>query len=157
METQVADQTNRQRRFKINKKLLLQLSVGGGVVFWLTTIVTSLLPIAAEYRAAFSNWSMQTVWVGSVFMGIIIGCCISYLLLRFSDKFRVRSPILKSVILSTIVLIIAIGLIDVPMYLREPSASLYFFLIGVIFNTIRFLLLGVAVGYLYKRLNSVKV
>ena len=142
---------------KINKKLLLKLTIGGGLVFWLTTIATSLLPIAAEYRAAFSDWSIQTVWVCSLFMGIIIGCCISYFLLRFSDKLRVKRPVLKSVILSSIALLIAICLIDVPVILQEPRASLYFFLIGVIFNAIRFLFLGIAVGYLYKRLYSVNV
>jgi hypothetical protein len=144
-------------RDKINKKLLLKLTIGGGVVFWLTTIATSLLPIAAEYRAAFSNWSVQTVWVGSLFMGVIIGCCISYLLLRFFEKIRVKSPVLKSVILSSIALLIAISLIDVPMILQEPGASLYFFLIGVLFNTVRFLFLGITVGYLYRRMHSVNV
>lgn len=153
METQTTENRKQQMRFKISKKLLLQLSIGGGVVFWLTTIATSLLPIAAEYRAAFSNWSIQTVWVCSLFMGIILGCCVSYLLLRFSDKIRVKSPVLKSVILSSIALLIAIGLIDVPMIFQVPRASLYFLLIGIIFNTIRFLFLGIAVGYLYKRLN----
>lgn len=157
MENQAIDQSKRQKQFKINKKLLFKLTIGGGVVFWLTTIVTSLLPIAEEYRAAFSNWSIQTVWVCSLFMGIFIGCCVSFLLLRFFDKIRVKSPVLKSVIFSFIALIIAISLIDIPMILQEPGASLYFFLIGVLFNTVRFLFLGIAVGCLYKKLYSVKV
>ena len=38
----------------LSKKLFI-LTIGGGVVFWVTTIAISLLPIAAEYRAAFSN------------------------------------------------------------------------------------------------------
>jgi hypothetical protein len=152
METRVTDQIKRQKRFKINKKLLLKLTIGGGVVFWLTTIATSLLPIAADYRAAFSNWSIQTVWVASLFMGIIIGCCVSYLLLRFFEKIPAKGPILKSVILSFIALAIAVILIDVPMILQEPSAPLYYFLIGVMFNAVRFLFLGFSIGYLYKRL-----
>ncbi len=28
------------------------LAIGGGVAFWVTTVATSLLPIAADYRAA---------------------------------------------------------------------------------------------------------
>jgi hypothetical protein len=34
---------------------LSKLTIGGGVVFWVTTIAISLLPIAAEYRSAFSK------------------------------------------------------------------------------------------------------
>ena len=57
-------------------KKLFKLTIGGGLVFWATTIATSLLPIAAEYRAAYSNWSIQTVWVFSLPMGMIIGYCV---------------------------------------------------------------------------------
>ena len=47
----------------ILSKKVFKLTIAGGLVFWATTIATSLLPIAAEYRAAYSNWSIQTVWV----------------------------------------------------------------------------------------------
>lgn len=151
MDTRATDQSKRQKRVRINRKLLLKLTIGGGVVFWLTSIATSLLPIAAEYRAAFSNWSIQTVWIGSLLMGMIIGSCTSYLLLRFFEKIPGKDPILKSMILIFIALVIAIFLIDVPMILQEPNASLYYFFIGVIFNAVRFLFLGFGIGYLYKR------
>ena len=75
--------------------MLFKLTVGGGVVFWATTFVTSLLPIAAEYRAAFSNWSIQTVWVASLFVGLIVGGIVSYYLLRFMDKNPSENPIIK--------------------------------------------------------------
>lgn len=142
------EQSKPQNRFKINKKLFI-LTVAGGAVFWVTSIVTSLLPIAAEYRAAFSNWSMQTVWIGSLPMGIIIGFCISFFLVRFFEKIPAKSPILKSVILSIIALVIAICLIDVPMILNGLGTPFYYFLIGVMFNTVRFLFLGFSIGYLY--------
>lgn len=151
MKPRATDQSKRQKSFKLCKKLY-KLTIGGGVVFWVTTIATSLLPIAAEYRAAFSNWSIQTVWVGSLLMGMIIGCCVSYSLLRFFEKIPAKGPILKSVILSFIALVIAIILVDIPMILHESGASLYYFLIGVMFNTVRFLFLGLGIGYLYKRL-----
>jgi hypothetical protein len=133
--------------------MLFKLTIGGGVVFWASTFVTSLLPIAADYRAAFSNWSIQTVWVASLFIGLIIGCCVSYFLLRFMDKNPTRNPILKSVQLSSVALVIAIILIDVPQSFHGQSNVLYYFLIGVMFNVVRFLLLGLAIGYLFKRLN----
>ena len=113
-----------------------------------------LLPLAAEYRAAFSNWSIRTVWIDSLPVGMIIGCCVSYALLRFFEKIPTRDPILKSVILSFIALVIATILIDVPRSFLLPGSddSLYYFLIGVTFNAARFLFLGLVIGYLYKRL-----
>ena len=150
METRASDRSKRQTN-EFYKKLF-KLTIGGGVVFWVTTILTSLLPIAAEYRAAFSNWSIQTVWVDSLFVGLIIGCFVSYFLLRFFDKIPTKNPILKSVILSFVALVIATILIDVPRSFHGPSDALYYFLIGVMFNLPRFLFLGIVIGYLYKRL-----
>ena len=136
----------------ILSKKLFKLTVGGGLVFWATTIATSLLPIAVEYRAAYSNWSMQTVWVTSLLMGMIIGFCVSDFLLRYFDKIPSKNPILKSVMISSIALIIAVIVIDVPQSffgMRDSFDALYYFLIGVLFNIARFLLLGIVIGYLY--------
>jgi len=136
----------------IPSKKLFKLTIAGGLVFWTTTIATSLLPIAAEYRAAYSNWSIQTVWITSLFMGMIIGYGVSYFLLRYFDKIPSKNPILKSMILSFIALIIAVILIDVPQSffgMRNSFDALYYFLIGVMFNAARFLFLGTVIGYLY--------
>lgn len=103
----------------IPSKKLFELTIGGGLVFWATTIATSLLPIAAEYRAAYSNWSIQTVWVASLPMGMIIGYCVSYFLLRYFFG------------------------------MSNSFDALHYFLIGVMFNVARFLLLGIVIGYLY--------
>jgi len=138
----------------ILSKKLFMLAIGGGVAFWAITIATSLLPIAAEYRAAFSNWSIQTVWVDSLPVGVIIGCCVSYSLLHLFEKIPTKDPIPKSVILSFVALVIAIILIDVPrsFLLPGPGDALYYFLIGVMFNAARFCFLGLVIGSLYKRL-----
>jgi len=139
-------------------KKLFKLTIGGGMVFWATSIATSLLPIAAEYRAAYSDWSIQTVWVVSLLMGMIIGFGVSWFLLRYFDKIPSKNPMLKSGILSFIALILAVILIDVPqsfLGMSNSSAALYYFLIGVLFNGARFLLLGIGIGYLYdERANS---
>jgi hypothetical protein len=132
--------------------MVFKLAIGGGAVFWLTTFVTSLLPIAAEYRAAFSNWSIQSVWVGSLIVGMIMGCCVSYFLVRFMDKNPTRNPIQESVKLSSVALLIAIVLIDVPQSFFGHSDT-YYFLIGVMFNVVRFLFLGLFIGYKYKKLD----
>jgi len=85
-------------------------------------------------------------------MGMIIGFCVSYILLRYFDRIPSKNPILKSVIISFIALIIAVVLIDVPQSffgMSNAIDALYYFLIGVTFNVARFLLLGIVIGYLY--------
>ena len=146
-------QRRRETPYMILIKVLI-LTVWGGVVFWVTTIATSLLPIAADYRAAFSNWNIQTVWIASLPVGMIISCCVTYSLHRLFEKIPTRDPILKSVILSFVALVFATILIDVPrsFLLFGSSDTLYYFLIGIMFYTARFLLLGLAIGYLYERL-----
>lgn len=70
------------------------------------------------------------------------------------DKNPAANPILKSIKLSIIALVIAIVMIDVPQSLHGQGDVLYYFLVGVIFNGIRFLLLGATIGYLYKKMNK---
>jgi hypothetical protein len=128
------------------------LAVAGGLAFWVTTIAISLLPIAAEYRSAFSKANIQTVWVASLPAGLIIGCCVSYSLLRFFDKIPTRNPILKSVIISLIALVIMTILNLVPHSFLGQRDVLHYFLIGIMLDAPRFLFLGIVIGYLYKRL-----
>ena len=153
MKVSATDSGDRLKRTEFRRKLFL-LTIVGGIVFWLATFVTSLLPIAAAYRAAYSNWSIQTVWVGSVFAGMLFSCCVSYFYLRFYDKIPTMSPVLKSLLVSTVALVIAILIIDVPMVLQSEQFVLHYFFIGVLFNSVRFLLLGFAIGFVYKRLND---
>ena len=131
---------------------LSKLTIGGGVVFWATTIAISFLPIAAEYRTAFSKTSIQTVWVASLPAGLIMGFCVGYSLLRFFNKIPTKNPILKSVIISLITLVIATILTLVPHSFIGQSNVLYYILIGIMLDLPRFLFLGIVIGYLYKRL-----
>ncbi len=138
------------------KKNLLMLTIGGAAVFWATTVATSLLPIAAEYRAAYTNWKIQTVWLDSLFAGLIIGGSVSYFLLRSLRKVPTKNPVLESARLGFVALVIATLVVDVPRSLLAPGPgdTWHYFLIGLIFNAARFLLLGLATGYLYKRLYA---
>lgn len=137
----------------LSRKLRI-LTIGGAMVFWITTIATSLLPIAADYRAHFTNWRLQTLWVDSLLVGLVIGGCVSYALLRIIEKHPTRNPIQQSTMLSFIALITALVLIDVPQSFLQPGSgdALYYFLVGVVFNAVRFLCLGLVIGYLSKRL-----
>jgi NhaP-type Na+/H+ or K+/H+ antiporter len=127
---------------------IVVLGVVGGLAFWAITIAISLLPIAAEYRAAESISNIQTVWVGGLLVGLIIGCFVSYFLLRFFDKIPTKNPILKSLILS----FVAIVVIEVLSTFGNPSNAYVFLLVDTVMNIPRILALGLVVGYLYKRL-----
>ena len=127
--------------------------MGGGLGFWVANFAISLTPIAAKYRAALSI-SYLPMLLEALLGGLIIGFCVSYSLLRFFDKIPTKDPILKSVILSFIVLIVVTMLIEVPAkFLTTTSDALRYFLIGAIFNGLRILALGIVIGYLYGRLK----
>lgn len=53
--------------------------------------------------------------------------------------------------LCAITLVMALALVDIPMLFHGAKDALYYFFIGVVFNAIRFLFLGITVGYLYKK------
>ena len=128
------------------------LAISGGAAFWVTNFAISLTPIAAEYRAALSI-SYFPMLLEALVGGLIIGFCVSYFLLRFFDEIPTKSPFLKSVLLSFLVLIIATMLIEVPAkFFTAMSDALRYFLIGIMFNVLRIPALGMVIGYVYKRL-----
>ena len=129
----------------------LVLAVAGGLGFWLANFAISLTPIAAEYRAALSIAYLPML-LESLLGGLIIGFCVSYTLLRLFDRIPTQNPILKSVILSFIVLVIVTILLQSPAAFLAASDVLRYFLIGTMFNLFRILALGIVTGYLYKRL-----
>ncbi len=129
------------------------LAVVGCVSFWIVNFAISLTPIAAEYRAALSI-SYFPMLLEALIGGLLIGFCVSYFLLRFYDKLPARDPFLKSLILTFIVLIIVTLLVEVPAKFFAPiNAAMRYFVIGLTFNVLRFLALGIGIGYLYIKLN----
>ena len=136
---------------KVNWRKALVLALVGGLGFWVANFAISLTHIAAEYRAALSI-SYFPMLLESLIGGLIIGFCVSYFLLRFFDKIPTKDPILKSVILSFIVLAIVTILIGGPSSFLATSDVLRYFLIGTTFNILRILALGIGIGFLYRRL-----
>jgi hypothetical protein len=129
------------------------LTLAGGLGFWVANFMISLTPIAAEYRAALSI-SYYPMLLAALIGGLLIGFCVSYFLLSFFDKLPTKNPILKSVILSAILLITVTLLIEVPAkFLTLTSDAFRYFIIGTMFNAIRILALGILIGYLYGRVN----
>jgi NhaP-type Na+/H+ or K+/H+ antiporter len=125
------------------------LVIAGGLAFWLANFAISRTPIAAEYRAAMSI-SYFPMLLKALVGGLIIGLCVSYFLIRFFDKIPTRNPILKSMILSLIVLILVTISIGGPSSYLATGDVLRYFLIGTIINFLRILALGIGIGYLYR-------
>ena len=72
-------------------------------------------------------------------------------MLRFFDRIPGKDPILKSVILSLFVLVIVTLLIGGPSSFYATNNVLRYFIIGTIFNVIRILALGIAIGFVCTR------
>jgi F0F1-type ATP synthase assembly protein I len=149
METQATGRSNRQASHEFFKKLY-KLTGAGGAAFWLTDFVISVSPIAAEYRAAFSISNLPVALAEALVGGLIIGCCVSYFLLRFFDKIPTKNPIVKALILSFAAMVI----IEVLSTLVNPNHASVYLLIDTGMNLPRFLALGIVIGYLYKRLHG---
>jgi len=123
------------------------LAVVGGLAFWVTNFAISRTPLAAEYRAALSISYLPMI-VESLIGGLIIGFFVSYFLLRFFDKIPTKNPILKALILS----FVAVFVIEVLSTFGNLSNAYVFLVIDTVMNVPRILALGIAIGYLYKRL-----
>jgi hypothetical protein len=138
----------------INKKGILKevlvLTLVGGLAFWLANFAISRTPIAAEYRAAMSI-SYYPMLLESLIGGLVIGLWVSYPLLRFFERIPARNPVLKSVLLSSVVLVIVTILLGGPSSFYATSNVLRYFIIGTTFNVIRITALGMAIGYVCKR------
>ncbi len=133
---------------RIWKKLIV-LTLVGGLAFWLANFAISRTPIAAEYRAAMSI-SYNPMLLESLIGGLIVGLWVSYPLLRFFDRIPGKDAILKSVILSSIVLVIVTILLGGPSSFFATNNVVRYFIIGTVFNVIRIFALGIAIGYVCK-------
>jgi hypothetical protein len=125
------------------------LTLGGGTAFWLANFAISRTPIAAEYRAALSIAYLPMLlqsWIG----GLILGGLVSFALLSFYDRLPARTPMLKSVILSLLVLLLITLTIGSPAIFLATGAGMRYFLISAVINLLRILALGMTIGYLAK-------
>jgi hypothetical protein len=134
---------------RIWKKALV-LTLVGGLTFWLANFAISRTPSAEEYRAAMSI-SYYPMLLESLIGGLIIGFWVSYPLLRFFDRIPAKDPILKSVILSSIVLVLVTIMLGGPSSFYATNNIFRYFIIGTVFNVIRITALGLAIGYVYKK------
>ena len=142
-----------KKRAEIWRKTLL-LALTGGAAFWIANFAISLTPIAAAYRAALAIPYVPML-LEALVGGLIIGCAVSYCLLRFFDRLPTRHPISKSVLLSFAALIVVTMLIEVPAKFLAPTSDAWrYFLIGTSFNALRILALGIVIGYRYDQFKG---
>lgn len=134
-------------------KKAIVLTLMGGLAFWLTNFAISRTAIAAEYRAAMSI-SYYPMLLESLIGGLIIGLWVSFPLLRFYERIPAKSPILKSILLSSIVLVIVTILLGGPSSFFATNNVVRYFIIGTVFNVIRITALGITIGYVCKRQNK---
>jgi len=144
----------------INKKGILKkvlvLTLVGGLAFWLANFAISRTAIAADYRAGMSI-SYYPMLLESLIGGLIIGLWVSFPLLRFYNRIPGKNPIIKSVLLSTLVLVIVTVTLGGPSSFFATSNVLKYFIIGTVFNIIRITALGIAIGYVCMRLPREEV
>jgi hypothetical protein len=126
------------------------LTLMGGLAFWLANFAISRTDIAAEYRAAMSI-SYYPMLLESLIGGLIIGLWVSYPLLRFFDRIPEKDPILKSVLLSSLVLVIITVVLGGPSSFFATNNVIRYFIIGTVFNVIRITALGIAIGFVCKK------
>ena len=146
METQHTGQSKAQASRQFPKKLLL-LAAAGGAAFWIIDFGMAVSPIADEYRAAFSIASLPVALVEALVGGLIIGCCVSYFLLRFFNRAPGKTPIFKALILSFSFMIV----IEVLSALGNPAHASVYLLLDTGMNAPRFLALGLVIGYLFDK------
>jgi uncharacterized membrane-anchored protein len=149
METRVTSQSKAHASSQSTNQLFM-LAAAGGAAFWITDFVMAVSPLAVAYKAAFSVSSLPVALVEALAGGLMISCCVSYLLLRFFDKIPTKNPTLKALILSFLVML----MIEVLATLVNPSNASVYLLIDTGMNVPRFLVLGIVVGQLYDKLNG---
>lgn len=148
MEIRFTCQSKLQSASEFSKKLF-KLAGAGGAAFWITDFILSFSPIGSEYRAAFSISNLPVALAGALIGGLLIGCCVSYKLLRFFEKIPTKNPILQALILSLAVMLI----IEVVSALGNPIHASVYLLIDTCMNLPRFLALGIVVGHLSYKLK----
>lgn len=80
---------------------------------------------------------------------------VSYFLLTFFGKIPTGNPVLEGAAISLIALALFTILVEVPAKFLHPKGDAgHYLLIGALFNALRFLGLGIIVGYLYGRLGA---
>lgn len=122
------------------------LTLSGTAAFWLTNLAISMTPIAADYRSALSLPYVPMLLEAAV-GGLVVAAAVALLLTRFPDRVPGLGPLLKAILLAVGALVLLTAIVEVPAKLGSDLAEPgYWLLVAMVFNTIRFLALGVTIG-----------
>lgn len=133
----------------MHKSQLLELSLAGGAVFWLTSLVIAFLPFSAQFRAAESYTFSDVLW-GAFPAGFLIALFVTYTVDCHTERLPTKSPTSKAVTLSLVALLV----IEIAATLLHGGDELYYFSIGALLSLPRFLALGITLGYLVPRIDA---
>jgi hypothetical protein len=135
----------------MRKIQLVELSLAGAALFWVTSLAIALLPFSAQFRAAASYSYSDVLW-GAFPAGFLIALFVSVCLHLYSAKVPSGSPVAMSVLLS----LAALCAIEIPATLLHGGDELYYLSIGTLLSVPRFLVLGASLGYVYLRSGEVE-
>ena len=121
-------------------------AVAGAVAFWSANLVISWTPIAASYRSAFSV-AYVPMLVEAALGGLLIASVVALVLMRYAERIPGTGPLSQALWLSAAALVLLTLCVEVPSKLLSGvSDPGYWLLVATVFNVIRVLALGVAVG-----------
>ena len=120
-------------------------ALAGGIPFGLLSL---LLPKLISPPQILSLTAPSSVFVSVaefVLVGVFVGFCVSYYMIRYFDRLPFRNPLTKAVFLSLIALLI-ISIIETFLH----AENLSYFIISILYNAPRFLVLGVSMGMYFR-------
>ena len=118
----------------------------GAAAFWLANLAISLTPVAAAYRDALSI-AYVPMLVEAAVGGLVVATVVTLPLARVPDRMPGHGPVAKAVLLAVAALVLVTVLLEVPAKLRAGVADPgHWLLVATVFNAIRILALGVAIG-----------
>jgi hypothetical protein len=129
----------------------VSLTLTGMAAFWSANLLISLTPIAAAYRSALSIEYVPMVLEAAV-GGLIIAGVVALIMVRSGTRVPGGGPLRRALFLAMCVLVAVTLLVEVPAKLGagidDPGSWL---IAATIFNTIRVVVLGLAIGLVARR------
>ena len=120
--------------------------MAGAVAFWSANLVISLTPIAATYRSAMSM-AYVPMLVEAAVGGLLIASVVAVVLVRYPERVPGTGPLSRALWLSAAALILLPVVVELPSKLRSGvSDPGHWLLVATLFNVIRLLALGLAIG-----------
>lgn len=124
----------------------LRPAMAGAVAFWSANLVISLTPIAAAYRSAMSIAHVPML-VEAAIGGLLLASAVALVLARYPRRLPGTGPLSRALWISAAALVLLTVLVEVPSKLRSGvSDPGHWLLVATVFNVVRVLALGLAVG-----------